>query len=155
MTKAKDDLIAYKVVGKQHRYGTNATLYITGGNQPSDGHGLASLKRNIDYLQIQEYFPRYRKGTKVEAVPGSVGILCFGSRKDAQRFIEYYWDQYLIKSPVKIVKVKGFSKITTPFRLASGCSDLGRIRNLSRKEAVLSVNPPNGTIAFKAVEVLE
>lgn len=155
MTKAKDDLIAYKVVGKQHRYGTNATLYITGGNQPSDGHGLASLKRNINYLQVQEYFPRYRKGTRIEAVPGSVGILCFDSREDARRFIEGYWSQDLIRSPVKIVKVKGFSKITTPFRLASGCSDLGQMRKLRRKEAVLNMNPPSGTIAFKAVEVLE
>ncbi len=79
--------IGYKVVEKGTRYGSNLVMYrrmLERGIRVN-----AYVEREVEYL-VQTHptlFPVYLKDTKIKKAPGSVGILVFDSRMDAEGFI--------------------------------------------------------------------
>ena len=126
-------MLAFKVVEKNTRCGTNWAIYKNNYNTD-----FSFIKKH------KEYFPRYLKNTIVHAVKGSVGILCFKDEKHAQKFIDIY------QINAKIVKVEGYNQNLSDFRINCHCgSSPHNILGWER------IQPPKGTIAFESVKVLE
>ncbi len=110
--------IAYKVVRKWKRYGTNLTIY----------ESLASKQAQVKKLlkEHSNLFPTYHKGATVHKASGTEGLFIFLEKRRAEEFIE--WE--LPHRPVKIIKVKPLSEVhkpkkvfchigNTPYRLVS------------------------------------
>lgn len=85
-------MIAYKVVERRTRYGSNLALCKRGRD---DWRGLRKFVEKYignvsDYQKILPYFPRYFKGALVKMAPGSVGLMVFKRELAAERFRWYY-----------------------------------------------------------------
>lgn len=151
MGKKDKGEIAYKVVEKGTRNGTNWTLF-------KNSRNFSRLNREL-YMRFKrkhkEWFPRYKKGSIVEMAEGSVGILTFCDKYAACQFM---WLEGLNSDTVKIIRVRGIGKMPTPSFIISGVgSDIERII-INPKEADLIGDlrrTPPGVACYKKVEVLE
>jgi hypothetical protein len=139
--------IAYKVVGKKHRCGTNLTLFILS----CGGRLTKTFQRMV--AEHSEYFPVYSKGAKVTAVPGSVGLLAFRYKRDAVAF-QVDEDFTAATEIVRVRAIRGKIRRCTAFSLYPGCG--ARIADLW--EGGVSKGkmcPPAGTVCMKSCEVLD
>ena len=104
--------IAYKVVRKWKRYGTNLTIY----------ESLASKQAQVKKLlkEHSNLFPTYHKGATVHKASGTEGLFVFLEKRHAEEFIE--WELSHLR--VKIIKVKPQSKVRKPKKV---CSHNGNI----------------------------
>lgn len=133
----------YKVVSKKYRYGTNATGFIS-------KQGMIAFKTILnDYPAIKKYFPKYKKGTIVESVKGSVEILCFNNKENANDFITFNLE--CLNGLVQIIKVNGVQKMNSSYIKSGGMG----IRPFVDMDNHYYARPPIGTLFFKKVEVLE
>lgn len=138
-------MIAYKVVEKNTRHGSNWAIY----------RNFCKSRPHLDSKirkKYPQYFPRYLKGTTVKAATGSVGIMCFEDKTDAQRFLIRELDYGNIYG--KIIKVKGYNKNKVTFWIGCHCASSPE-NIIENKFAEGTMRPPLGTIAFKSVKVLE
>lgn len=139
-------MIAYKVVDKEYRLGSNALLYI-------DTNGFELFKRAVQKYQLQLYFPVYKKGAIVKAVEGSIGIMCFFSEDCAKEFIYYY----RISRPVIIVKVDGKNlineSVTKKIKLIPGCA--GSLARIKHDQRYKYLDNSHDIVTFSEVLVLE
>ena len=96
------DNLGYKVVEKGTRYGSNMVMYRR-TLEKSRGRGKAYAEREVEYLVRTHptLFPVYLKDTKIKKAPGSVGILVFDSRMDADDFI----NMNMLSSLVEVIHV--------------------------------------------------
>ena len=142
--------IAYKVVHKDYRWGSNLTIYASEGNKKPQ-----AIQQLLDALpSCKPYFPTYIKGATITAVPGSVGILCFESEKHCHNFM-FKED---ITDCCSIIKVRLIGRINKNVRLVFGAgSHPMHILNIQKEgnDPLYFMNPPTGSIAVPAVEVLE
>jgi hypothetical protein len=109
------ETIAYKVVGKITRYGTNAT-----------GSELSELQTKKIIEENPKFFPRYKKGEVIKAVKGSQGIYCFLGKKDAINFKNQY---DILREKARIVKVIGYGSPNKNPLFISSCMQLDNLIN--------------------------
>ena len=144
-------MIAYKVVEKGTRFGSNMTINKhVNLNRASFEKLTPDMKRSLKLrMDHKAWFPRYFKGTTVKMAPGSVGILAFDTRENAEEFKADYGalDEY-----GKIIKVKVKGKLLPKSQIIRSCSEFAHLVGIWRQDMV---NPPTGTIFCRAVEVLE
>jgi hypothetical protein len=95
-------MIAYKVVDKRTRYGTNAAIFID-----STKFSKYEFERFIKENDLVEYYPSYEKGNIAEAVKDSHGIMCFHDINDAYDFME----RENLEDICEIIKVEGINLI--------------------------------------------
>ncbi len=93
----------------------------------------------------------YDKGTIVEALPNTLGIMVFKTRWQAYRFMKLN----LTPSLYMILRVKTFKRGVVPKRISLKISSdyLDIFYKKSWRRAVMS--PPRGTICYHKVEVLD
>lgn len=150
-------MICYKVVSRKYRYGTNATGHIA-------KHGLKAFQKKLrDFSELKQFFPLYKKGEVVKAVPESIGILCFKTKAAAKYFISMYPQFTLCKTfvktrfgykstqPVEIIKVFGSDEKEVHRIMAGGMS----VTNLITSYNDPDYPAPKGTICFESIKVLE
>ena len=149
-------MIAYKVVSKKYRYGSNWTMGVEELLYENYGHYIMKDIRGI-MSGFPGMFPKYEKGATVKAAKGSIGILCFERKKDAHRFLNAYWR---LREYATIIKVKGRGKRKGKVHIKTGA---GGFFNYAQKMIMKSWKEPwdfcgtapEGTVAFDEVEVLE
>jgi len=143
----KEKIIAYKVVHKETRYGSNAALFMRDKNRYYESEAI--FKEALEECsELRKFFPIYLKGKKIRRVKDSCGILCFLTIRDAENFLERYCG---LSKITKIIKVTGILfKTGEEIRLIGNC---GKIENLLRGK--FQHVPPFGTITFKEVTILE
>ena len=93
----------------------------------------------------------YNKGTIVKALSHTLGIMVFKARWQAERFISMH-----LSPPIHmILRVKTFKRGVVPERISLKISleYLDIFYKKSSRMAVMS--PPNGTICYDKVEVLD
>lgn len=145
-------MIAYKVVMKGTRYGSNYLMFFNNLKRSNaygtrtDKNIARSIRRIIRKLELEKYFPRYKKGTIVKAAPRSSGILCFETIYDAGDFMSKHFI-----GDSEIIKVDGIRKRKGPVKIVTQCG--ANIRNLKKKDKI--VTSYTRVIAFSKVKVLE
>ena len=146
------DLIAYKVVEKGTRWGSNWMMF---KDVLTDPEALpSSCEKGLKFQKEHpEFFPRYFKNTIVKAAPKSRGILCFETKQHAERFITYSD----LKHRAIIVKVRGIGQARQIVSVIPNCGSFPWHLTLTTKMKLgfYMMRAPKGTIAFNAVEVLE
>ena len=133
MTKQRKTI--FKVVDKNTRRGTNFAIsrfwaYTYG---PSD------------------YINTYERDTTVRAKKGSLGIFTFKTMKAALKFIKPYSS---LSHTAIILRVEPIGKGKTPLGIAPGGSVLNSILDFYSGKAEGKIPPPEGTICYPAVRVL-
>ena len=140
--------IAYKVVHKDYRWGSNLTIFAMEKCKTQD-----SIARILDTNpQCKPYFPIYTKGSIITAVSESVGILCFLNKE--------YCTNFMLKEDITdhciIIKVRLIGRVNKNVRLVCGAGEHPMtILNAHKDNPFDMMNPPTGSIAVPAVEVLE
>ncbi len=107
-------IIAYKVVHKKYRYGSNASAFIQSSNIRT------FLKFLKDHRKASRFFPLYIKDSTIKAPYNTPGIFCFMSKKYA---IDYMCDYGL--HSCKIIKVEGYNRRKDP-QIFEGGFDLDK-----------------------------
>jgi len=157
-------MLAYKVVEKQTRHCTNFTLMKSCCSTSEQLEMLVKWRK-----KYRKWFPTYRKNTTVSAPKGSLGIMTFQRRWDAEEFIEEEFSS--AKNSVKIISVKGINKLSRPNCILAhaGNVEVGTYidevetpaYNFMSRNAKLSLEyhkcrpVPDGLVCFEGVEVLE
>jgi hypothetical protein len=132
-------MIAYKVVHKKTRYGSNAAGFIK-------DNGEKSFYYTVKQLKLKKFFPVYKKNTVVKQAPKSVGLMAFESLDQALGFIyEYDFD-------AKIIKVEGTRKRKQARKIRHGCMN---IEYLLEEDGKHLTPTHEGTIFFAKLKVLE
>jgi hypothetical protein len=144
----KDKNIVYKVVGKRNKMGSNMNIFL-------DKYNLSftkfKKKKPILWKELKQYFPQYKKGSVVESVPGSAGIMCFSSKKSANSFIDKHFSYR--KHLVKIIEVLGCGKKRKKYKYIGGCA--GNFRRLLDINIFDHWDNEPGWITYESVVVLE
>ena len=136
-------MIAFKVVGKRTRRGSNITIY-------RNNHPLN--ERPIDARRLcrenPDHFPKYSKGATITALESTPGIMCFKDRDYAEDFLE----TYDIRLEAKIIRVRGIGRPRRSLKIFGDCGDNPEYL-WTLKEPIRSPIP--GTVAFRSVKVLD
>lgn len=135
--------IAYKVVDKKTRHGSNFVVYLT---ELFQDRTFEEVEDTIKYLRLKRYFPIYKKGKIVKAAPDSVGIFCFNDKDSAFDFM----NNNEILEFCNIVSVRGIGKSLNVKYISSNCGSC-----LYYVKSMRDVPPPIGTVFYNSVEVLE
>lgn len=97
----------------------------------------------------------YNKDTIVEAIKGSLGIMVFKTRWQAERFAE---TQYLDDNPMResfmVVRVRTFSRGVVPKKISCRIDAYNIALFYNYPYDGYSVDPPMGTICYDKVEVI-
>lgn len=139
-------MIVYKVIDNETKYGSNASIFMRENTELEFRELLHESKA------LREYFPLYYTGKTIEAVPGSVGILCFWRYRDAVTFIRYAYfraDKYLT-----IIKVEGIGYPTEPVNLWARCGAYPWYLTNPDRNSYESMEAPDGSVCFQKVRVL-
>jgi hypothetical protein len=104
-------MIAYKVVEKRTRYGSNIAMF--------KHRNWISNKDKINIRKNKNIFPRYFKGKIIKAKEGTPGIFFFEGIGDASLFMF----SYSLESVCKIIRIKTIGDITRRPRILFGCGD--------------------------------
>ena len=124
----------FKVVDKETRRGTN----------------FAISKFWAFIYNPSVYINTYERDTVVRAKEGSLGIFTFKTKKAAREFIERYGSL----KHITILRVKPIGKGKTPTEIVLGGSVLNSILDFYSGKFCKKVPPPQGTICYPAVKVL-
>jgi hypothetical protein len=137
-------MIVFKVVHKETRYGSNATIFI----QKNSIHSFLKLFEH--FTGLKKYFPKYEKGKIIKCVPGSAGLMCFKSLYFCDKFMKH---NRLQSVNCDIIKVRINKKnIMKEQKIISCCGD--------EPQHIIqyiygSSDPPDGTIQIKQLYVQE
>lgn len=142
-------MIAYKVVGKKHRYSTNLSIYLY-SNSHINITGLKKSSGSLKYWEIlfSKFFFKYTKGKIIEADHKTEGIFCFKRKKYAEAFIKEHKDCNL-----QILKVKGIGKANYNPKIIMECG--ADPQRLTTGFSYRLVDSYEGTVCFPKIEVLE
>ena len=138
--------MAYKVVDKESRLGSNAALCMFINKLSID-----EFKAQIILFKVEEYFPEYKQGATVNAVPNSAEICCFRTMQNAEEWVAK--NRIAMKPKFAIIKVRGKKKIRDPILVCSCGAQALSINELIKGNTTLP--PPKGFISFEKVKVLE
>lgn len=92
---------------------------------------------------------KYKKGTNVFTVPGTLGIMVFKTRKSAER-----WRKAFYRGSSKIKRVIPIGRGKTPELIAQGILTKD-LKNFYDGNAGLTGKPPEGTICYPGVFVVD
>jgi len=135
-------MIAYKVVGKDHRYGSNITAYI---NRMGKTTLFNDLRKRFDNTPL---FTKYIKG---DILISDNGFFCFKTVEDANNFISSMELRGVI-----IIKVKTFGRRLKDVKFTGGGFDLEHIRYLHRLITIpVERLSYTGTVVYSKVMALE
>ena len=137
----------YKVVEKKTRCGVNWMFFrCQYDGTPDFLEGLAFKAAH------PEFFPYYHKGSIVKAAPGSIGILCFDEEFYAEHFRKILPGGWR----TTIIKVEGIGEPQRNVKVIPLCEmQPQRLLRIYNCPHCPGIAPPEGTIAFPAVKVLE
>lgn len=132
--------------------------------------------KRISCLAKKEFSLAYTKGKRVEATPHSMGIMCFDTRRNAERFfllLQYKMatsdptteDRRLMETDFvpMIVKVRPIGRGWKPRYINSifGATDIRHVCDRIKRHGLIKTitemlydDPPKGTICYHEVEVL-
>ena len=102
--------IAYKVVGKYNRLGTNwvsAFRSLLIKDPKKLPRKLQFLRRKFKESNLDHWTHRYQKGYFYQTPLDDQGFMCFENYESAKKFIKTF---YRIKNLLKVIKVAGFGK---------------------------------------------
>jgi hypothetical protein len=142
-------MIAYKVVGKRHRYGSNLSAWLQ--FNPTSKSYKAVIEK-VPFL-----FPRYQKGKTIVAAEGTIGIMCFETKKAAENFIDsmFNWG-FCDRNKVKIIKVESKEEpLSRNPRILCSCVDIFRLAKYYTYTIMYETSYGTHVIAFKSITVLE
>ncbi len=96
----------------------------------------------------RKYCLKYKRGTVVKGVKGTLGVMVFKSEKQAEGFLGPYNGQ-------TVIKVNGIGRGKVPAVLSS-IIDITTIDHFYKhpEDITMHRNVPDGTICYKSVEVL-
>lgn len=135
-------MLSWKVVSKE-RLGSNAAIY-----------GLTRSERTILPKALLPYFPIYAVGEKIDRVPKSPGIMCFDTRRNAEKFKKQYSKSRRTGKTRELMIIPVYGDKLLPSTKIIGCCG-GNIWNLIEKPSLQTkITPPNGTRFFESVQVL-
>lgn len=142
--------IAYKVVGKNNRYGINAIII-------KDFHFV----KISDYLKsnpiMKPFFPKYNKEKIIISPDKSPGLCCFKRKTDAENFLKNELTNF--KSKMKIISVLILESNENGTNvLLCGCGTNPRkilSYNKLKNDSFNVRETPRGTIFVKKLKVLE
>jgi hypothetical protein len=142
----KNLTIAYKVLDRETRHGSNYTM-------------LSVDKELYKITKILEvFFPVYTVGHIVSAVPNSCGIMCFNCEENAKTFMSF---NYGLRTHGMLVKIVGINRLPTPVSIFSGCGSrpMKLLSLLVAKMGYAPIGdimpPPEGIMCFESVFVIE
>jgi len=96
------------------------------------------------------YDLKYENGSKVKAPEGSLGVFCFETLEHVDKYLE---DTSRLN--IQVVKVNGVGDPIRPLRICDIVSSSLSQFYHTINNPLASMNPPEGTICFQEVEVLE
>lgn len=147
-TKGEKNMIAYKVVEKRSRRGSNYMIAF------GDTHYNPKKRKYLNELiiknDLQVFFPQYFKNKIIKAKKGSIGILCFENVRSCKFFIK----DYRLKN-YKIIKIETYGDITRNPMIISSCADFLRLKKYRQKSSYINAHIDLDIIACPAVKVLE
>ena len=145
-------MIAYKVVEKQTRWGSNWMMFKDYLADKEISRLVLVYRIGLNFRKKNpEFFPRYFRGSVVKAAPKSKGILCFETKQHAENFIS----DFFLKHRATVVKVQGIGRARRIDSVIRGCGAVPWHLVTKKGDALYMMPPPKGTIAFNAVKVLE
>ena len=104
------------------------------------------------------YKMEYHPFVPVYTVPGTIGLLCFKRKDQAEEFLRLSRHLHPYKNLIRIVKVWGRGAMKSPLYVAS-YQDEWSLSDWYDSYYVTDVtenmNPPHGTIAFQCVTAIE
>jgi len=110
-------------------------------------------------IKTEEFTLRYPVGAVVTAAPDTLGIMVYTRKRDAVKFMQKLKGSMFLwcRRKLKIVRVQGIGRGTKPLRI-SQCLDRTSLRIFYWKAAASWSSPgapPQGTICYKQVKVLD
>lgn len=137
-------MIAYKVIHKSSRRGSNYGLLVKNECRPW------TVSKKI----LNALFPKYIKGKRTRYVKGSMGIMCFGSHENAVRFMDLY------DATFKVIKVRGFYRLSGKGNFIRGAGSdpdylIQAMKGNFSDTFVYATNPYDNIVCFKSVLSLE
>lgn len=153
-------MIVYKLVHKETRFGHNASIFIR-------RNGLSTF---IDFLvirpRLQKYFPRYFKDHEIDAVEGTMGLMCFWRYDEALHYLNPLRLRLSDFSTREIIQVDGIGYPSDTGELFGNCggnpAELVRRYELDKDSSwykpeynAPDLKLPMGTVCFQKVRVLE
>jgi len=143
-------MIVYKVVHKDHRYGTNLIIFLQ--------QNLISYQEFLKDTEeeYREYFPLYLKDSILEAPKDSLGFLLFKRKIDALAFIKFEFN-YKIRNDAMILRIEtlGKTKKIQSLKLRAGCgSHPEDIYKYHTSILDYRYHAPLGTIGCHKIKVL-
>jgi hypothetical protein len=97
----------------------------------------------------------YNKGTIVKAIKGTLGIMVFKNRWQAEMFAETHSNGCLLSDPFIVIRVRTFSRGVVPKEISRriDAHDIALFyKHLYRS---FPGSPPMGTICYDKVEVID
>ena len=107
---------------------------------------------------MKKYSIKYIKSFESKAIPGTLGIFCFKTKKRAEEWVDFR--RFFDRNKLEIIKVFPLGKPTTLLTICVTCNSRGISKFyqlLSSKKDVTSVSSvaPYGTVCYPSVLVLE
>jgi len=93
----------------------------------------------------------YKKGAIVVAPPWSLGIFCFDTRNNAKNFLIFTRRQ----GKIKRVEARQADKVETPDIICIGITEELLDRFYKKGPKLAEYKPPNGTVCFRKIKVLD
>ena len=159
--------IAYKVVGKYNRLGTNwvsawCSLFGLPDYLRKIPDDVQIWRKRFRKQNLEHWTYRYLKGYIYSVPPNTQGFLCFEDKKSAADFIDTFGPGLV--NLFKIIKVAGFGEPNYNIKIYSNCGTpyrLVKVPNLiskkARMESFHSISAYENLrgVAFKTIQVLE
>lgn len=148
--KISDEIIAYKVIDRAKRFGTNYAIFCFEQSKTEFLDLISEIK------ELNQYFPIYSKNSVINYVEGSVGLMTFDSIANALDFLksEDPLKRLMKNENIIIVKVSINKKniLPSPRYIRANCG--GNILKLLHGD-FLHKCVPEGTIFCKSLTVIE
>jgi hypothetical protein len=150
-----EETIAYKVVGKRNRFGSNMNIFLKEHHFGPMRFEMWKNENKALWKRLRRYFPQYIKGSIVKSVKGSPGIMCFETYEEAEKFTKLFW--HITLNNCTIIKVKGIGEKTNVEEILAIRDKYDHETDLSklirRKEYITRIGYK--IISYPKVEVLE
>lgn len=142
-------MIAYKVVAKKTRYGSNAIGYLRDYEHMFEWSMFRKVLKK--YPELKQYFPVYKKNATVTAVSRSAGIFAFREKFQAETFIKEYFNG--IRSKVEIIKIEGTSRNVKVINFIYGAFNICHLSEKKPRIPLRELMP--GVVLFNTIKVLD
>lgn len=116
----------------------------------------SQTKERFSAFAYNKYRINYSKGSTVSGIQGTFGIMCFKTRGDAER-----WTEGRLFAGLQIIRVIPIGRGKVPKYICEqyGCENLDTFyrtcKSRNSKYFKGCTNPPQGTICYQSVKVVD